>query len=42
MLIVRTGTVRRNEAKIGLLERQYDELVQKYEDREVRFNLILI
>ena len=36
MLIVWTGTVRRNEAKIGLLERQYDELVQKYEDRESR------
>ena len=33
---VRTCTVRRNEAKIGLLERQYDELVQKYEDRESR------
>ena len=33
---MRTGTVRRNEAKIGLLERQYDELVQKYEDRESR------
>ena len=33
---MRTCTVRRNEAKIGLLERQYDELVQKYEDRESR------
>ena len=36
LLIVWTGTTRRNEAKIGLLERQYDELVQKYEDRESR------
>ena len=32
----RVDGYRRNEAKIGLLERQYDELVQKYEDRESR------